>query len=208
VNIDPADEPGNQLGGFDIRWRLPKRVPLALYMQWIGEDGRGGGGAVGSWMRQIGAEHWGKVGRLDHRTHIEVSDSMCREGGFGFSDEKPNCAYGHGVYLTGYRYQGKVIGHPTDADGLSYSFGSTLVQSGGQMWNISLRYMKINRLGPADFRHTLSPTPQKVIDMQITHVRQTGLGQIYVGLGFSDADTQSGAAIDSDVSAFVRWSSK
>ena len=43
VNVDPADEPGNQLGGFDIRWRLPKQMPAALYMQWIGEDGRGGG---------------------------------------------------------------------------------------------------------------------------------------------------------------------
>ena len=99
VNVDPADEPGNQLGGFDLRWKLPKRVPMALYMQWIGEDGRGGGGAVGSWLRQVGFEHWGSIGGLNHRTHLEVSDSTCREGGFGFSDAKPNCAYGHEIYL-------------------------------------------------------------------------------------------------------------
>jgi hypothetical protein len=36
VNVDPADEPGNQLGGFDIRWSLPRQIPVALYMQWIG----------------------------------------------------------------------------------------------------------------------------------------------------------------------------
>ena len=48
VNVDPEDEPGNQLGGIDIRWALPRQIPVALYMQWIGEDGRGGGGAIGS----------------------------------------------------------------------------------------------------------------------------------------------------------------
>ncbi|MCH9695888.1 MAG: capsule assembly Wzi family protein [Gammaproteobacteria bacterium] len=207
VNISPDDEPGNQLGGFDIRWRLPKDLPLALYMQWIGEDGRGGGGAIGSWMRQVGVEHWGQIGAGAYRSHIEVTDSMCREGGFGFSDAKPNCAYGHGVYLTGYRYKGKAIGHPMDGDGLSYSFGSTLVQSGGHMWNISLRYMEINRLGPTNPRHTLSPTLQKVFDMQITHMRQTRLGRFHFGLAHRDADSLSEATLESDVSAFLRWSS-
>ena len=56
VNVAPEDEPGNQLGGIDIRWSLPGNIPVATYMQWIGEDGRGGGGAIGSWMRQLGLE--------------------------------------------------------------------------------------------------------------------------------------------------------
>ena len=51
VNVSPDDEPGNQLGGFDIRYSLPRQIPIAAYMQWIGEDGRGGGGAIGSWLR-------------------------------------------------------------------------------------------------------------------------------------------------------------
>ena len=55
VNIDREDEPGNQLAGIDIRWSLPKQIPIALYMQWIGEDGRPNGGLVGSWSRQLGA---------------------------------------------------------------------------------------------------------------------------------------------------------
>ena len=80
VNVDAEDEPGNQLGGFDIRWVLPKDLPVALYMQWIGEDGRGGGGAIGSWLRQLGAEYWRQVGNFSHRTHIEISDTMCRKG--------------------------------------------------------------------------------------------------------------------------------
>jgi len=38
ANVDPEDEPGNQLAGFDIRWTLPKQTPVALYIQWIAED--------------------------------------------------------------------------------------------------------------------------------------------------------------------------
>ena len=208
VNVDPEDEPGNQLGGFDLRWTLPKRIPVALYMQWIGEDGRGGGGAIGSWLRQVGVEHWGRIGDLSHRTHIEVSDSMCREGGFGFSFKKPNCAYGHSIYQTGYRYRSRSIGHPGDGDTLSYSFGSTLVQSAGHTWNISLRFMEINRIGAPDPRHTLSPTRQDMTDIQLSHVRATRFGRFYAGLGYYNVEDEFSSASESDVSAFLQWSSR
>ena len=208
VNVDPDEEPGNQLGGFDIRWRLPKGMPAALYMQWIGEDGRGGGGAVGSWMRQVGIESWGTVLGLSHRTHFEVSDAMCREGGFGFSDQKPNCAYEHSIYETGYRYQGRSIGHGTDGDSLSYSIGSTLVQSAGHTWNLSLRYMKINRTGAPNVRHTLSPTGRDLADLQLSHVRYSRVGQWRAGVGYARTEARTTGDTDSDVSAFIQWSSR
>jgi hypothetical protein len=207
VNIDPADEPGNQLGGFDLRWSLPRRVPVALYMQWIGEDGRGGGGAIGSWLRQLGVEHWGTIGGLSHRTHIEVSDTMCREGGFGFSFQKPNCAYGHSIYRTGYRYRSRAAGHPGDGDTLSYSLGSTLVQSSGHVWNLSLRFMEINRVGAPDSRHTLSPTPQDLTDIQLSHERDTRFGRFVGGIGYSRIQSLATGTADSDVTAFIQWSS-
>ena len=206
VNIDPEDEPGNQLGGFDIRWTLPRKIPAAFYMQWIGEDGRGGGGAIGSWLRQVGVEHWGRIGAIAHRTHFEVSDSMCREGGFGFSDKKPNCAYEHSIYRTGYRYSGRVMGHPTDGDTRSYSIGSTLVQSGGQTWNLSARYMEINRLGEANPRHSLSSTPLDVIDVQVSYETLTRFGRFYAGLAFSRSDDLATGINSSETGAFLRWS--
>ena len=207
VNVDPEDEPGNQLGGFDIRWSLPKEIPVALYMQWIGEDGRGGGEGIGAWLRQVGAEYWGTIGSLSHRTHVEVSDSMCREGGFGFSDPVSNCAYQHSIYQTGYRYRGRAIGHGTDADSLSYSIGSTLVQSAGHSWNIALRYMEINREGLPDSRHSLSPTPQEQMDLQISHERMTAYGRFYAGLGARRLDDTASGESNSDFTAFIQWSS-
>jgi hypothetical protein len=207
VNVDPEDEPGNQLGGFDVRWALPRDIPAAFYMQWIGEDGRGGGQGVGSWLRQFGMEFRGTAGSLSHRTHIEISDSMCREGGFGFSDKKPDCAYEHSIYRTGYRYRGRNIGHPGDGDTLSYSIGSTLVQSAGPVWNASLRYMEINREGSPNSRHTLTPTRQDMYDLQISHERLTHYGRFHAGLGYSCTDDQATGISNSDVSGFIQWSS-
>lgn len=208
INVEAEDEPGNQLGGIDIRWVLPREIPAAVYMQWIGEDGRQGGGSIGSWLRQLGVEHWGRIAGISHRTHFEVSDTMCREGGFGFSDKKPNCSYEHGVYRTGYRYEGRVLGHGADGDAMSYSMGSTLVQSAGHTWNATIRYMEINREGAANPRHTISPTPQDILDIQLTHERETRFGRFYAGIAYEDIDDEASGQSDSDFAAFLHWSSR
>ncbi len=208
VNVDPDSEPGNQLGGFDVRWRLPRNLPLAFYMQWIGEDGRGGGEGIGSWMRQLGVEAWGQLGDSSHRTFVEVADTLCREGGFGFSFRKPNCGYEHSIYQTGYRYQGRSLGHGTDGDSLSYSIGSTLVQSAGHTWNLSFRYMEINRTGSPNERHTLTPTGRDTVDVQLSHARDTKLGHWHAGLGYARTEDRTTSETETDVSAFIQWSSR
>ncbi len=133
---------------------------------------------------------------------------MCQEGGFGGSDNKPNCAYEHFIYQTGYRYKGRSIGHGADGDTLSYSIGSTLVQTADHSWNVSLRYMEINRQGVPNPRHTLSPTPQERIDIQISYDRSTGLGRFYVGIGYSYLDDESSGTDSSEVTGFIRWSTR
>ncbi|MDJ0751163.1 MAG: capsule assembly Wzi family protein [Woeseiaceae bacterium] len=208
VNVDADEEPGNQLGGFDIRWRLPKGVPAALYMQWIGEDGRGGGGAIGSWLRQLGLEAWGEIGGFSHRTHFEVSDTTCRQGGFGFSGMVPNCAYEHFIYTTGYRYQGRSIAHGADGDSLAYSIGSTLVQSAGNSWSVLLRHMEINRVGTLLDTHTLSLEPYETTDVLVSHSWRTQWGAFNAGVGYMRVRSSSPELHDSDVSAFIRWSSR
>jgi hypothetical protein len=210
-NTTPEDEPGNQMAGYDIRWSLPKEIPVALYMQWTAEDGRPQGVPLGSLLRLVGAEYWGTVGRLAHRTHVEVADTMCREGGFGFGDKKPDCAYNHPLYPTGYRYNRRVMGHSIDGDGRSFSLGSTLVQEKGQTWNLTLRYMQINMMnveGNPNRRHSLSPTPQDRADIQLTHVRSTSLGRIHIGIGYSYLDDEATGANTSDITGFVSWSTR
>lgn len=208
VNVDSEDEPGNQLAGIDIRWSLPRGIPATAYMQWIGEDGRGGGEGIGSWMRQLGLEVYGSVGDLTHRTHVEVSDTECREGGFGFATQKPDCAYEHPIYSSGYRYKGKAIGHGIDGDGLSYSAGTTLVQSGGHVLNISLRHMELNRRGSPQPNHSVAPTALDLTDIQISYERQSRFGRFTVGAGYVDIDDRVNGIATSDTSFFLQWQSR
>jgi hypothetical protein len=156
----------------------------------------------------VGAEHWGTIGGLSHRTHIEVAETICREGGFGSSEKKPNCAYRHPLYPTGYRYNKRVMGHSIDADGRSYSLGSTLVQSAGHTWNISLRFMQINIEGSPDSGHSLSATPQERTDVQLSHERLTRFGRVQIGVGYSFIDDEVSGVDSSDFTGFVRWSTR
>jgi hypothetical protein len=207
-NTTPEEEPGNQLAGYDIRWSLPKNIPVALYMQWTAEDGRPQGVPLGNFLRLAGAEYWGMIGGLAHRTHIEVAETTCREGGFGSSGKKPDCAYNHPLYPTGYRYNKRVMGHSIDGDGRSYSLGSTLVQSAGHTWNVSLRYMQINQEGNPNPNHSLSATPQDRADIQLTHERLTRFGRFHVGVGYSYVDDEASGADISDFTGFIRWSTR
>ena len=189
VNVNPDEEPGNQLGGVDLRWALPYRhVPLAFYLQWIGEDSRHGGPQIGNWLRQVGLEFWGTAfrERWQQRTHIEVADTMCQEGGVGFGTEKPNCAYNHSLHKTGYRYLGQAIGHGLDGDGLSYTLGSTLTGQNGRSWSLLARYLEINRAGSPDAAHSLSPTPQRITEISVSHSRRLGIGTLRAGLGYQE----------------------
>jgi len=208
ANVDPDDEPGNQLAGIDIRWTLPRQIPLALYMQWIAEDTRKTGAQLHLWTKQVGVEYWGSLGSATHRTHFEIVNSSCHLGALGEGSKRPNCAYGHFIYQTGYRYKARSIGFSGDSDTLSYSIGSTLVQSAGHSWHISLRYMEINRIGVPNARHTLSPTPQELTDLQISHERHTKFGRFYAGIGFAQLEDQASSTSTSDVTGFIQWSSQ
>ncbi len=205
VNVAPENEPGNQLAAIDVRWSLPHQIPVAFYLQWTGEDTRKGGPELGSWLRQAGIEVWGGTGELQHRTHVEISDTTCQEGGAGSGGAKPNCAYEHSIYRTGYRYENRVIGHSSDGDGLSYSLGSTFVPQAGHYWNVLLRKVEINREGSSSARHTLSATPQDLLGIQLSHSRVTAIGRFDIGLGFSRLDDELTGEETDDVSAFLQW---
>lgn len=206
ANVNPENEPGNQLGGIDMRWNLPKQIPVAIYMQWIAEDTRQTGGSLHQWLEQAGVEFWGTIGNISHRTHIEWGDTLAKLGAMGEGSPVPNSAYNHFIFRTGYRYNGRAIGHFMDGDGRSISLGSTFVQSDGHTINVSARYVEINRAGQPDLHHTLSPTPQEFTDIQVSYERLTRFGRFYAGVGYSKLDDQASALSTTDTSAFLRWS--
>ena len=97
------------------------------------------------------------------------------------------------------------IGYSTDGVSLSYSLGSTLVQSDDHSRNVLIRQMEINRVGGPNPRHTLASSPLDDSDIQASHERVTSIGTIRVGAGYLrseelDVGTASGAL------GFIQWS--
>lgn len=204
VNVDEEEEPGNQLAGLDVRW-APRSLAgsTAFYAQWIGEDTRQGGPQIGSWMRQIGAEYSGMVfdSGWSHRTFVEYSDTICREGGLGFSKKKFSCAYEHGTYQTGYRYEGRSIGQGIDGQGTSLSIGSIWIGRQDETWQFSARHIDTNQGPTPRPGHTVSPNPVEVDEILAIYERPLWIGRLRAGLGYRDVQDSVDPLRD-DASAF------
>ncbi|MDH4261142.1 MAG: capsule assembly Wzi family protein, partial [Gammaproteobacteria bacterium] len=90
-----AQQPGNQMAGFDLRWSLPW-APVAVYAQAIGEDEANF--MPSKYLGLFGAEAWGGWGERSWRAHVEYADTTCA---FYQSDPQFGCAYQNGIYTDG-----------------------------------------------------------------------------------------------------------
>jgi len=197
---DLAEQPGNQLAGFDVRWSWPgARVPLALYAQGIGEDEAGF--MPSKYLGLFGAELWGDLGGGSWRAHVEYADTAC-----DFLNDPPEfgCAYTNAIYTSGYRYRGRVQGHSMDADGESIGVGALFVDEAGHRWELLARDVKLNRAGVA-LGHSLATAPATVRDLSLTHERSYAWGNIALSLGYSDVDGTGAAAVPDGVRGFATW---
>jgi hypothetical protein len=103
-----AEQPGNQMAGYDLRLRSPWRaLPLAFYTQWIGEDEAGG--LPSKFIGQFGLETWGSTRfaswRLESRVQRHRVQLHARAPEF-------NCAYRNSIYPQGYAYRGRSSATP------------------------------------------------------------------------------------------------
>jgi hypothetical protein len=200
-NDQPLEEqPGNQLGGFDLRWSWPgAQVPLALYAQAIGEDEAGF--MPSKYLGLFGLETWGDVGGGSWRVHLEYADTACD---FLASPPEFGCAYASSVYTSGYRYRGRVIGHSTDADGESVGGGILYLDPGGHRWELLGRHVKLNRAGVAA-GHSLADTAASLTDLALTHERVYAWGNIAVSVGYTDPASNGPSSLDDGVRGFLTW---
>ena len=205
-NVGAADEPGNQLAGLDGRWSFRER-PFAVYGQWIGEDSRQGGPQIGSFMRLIGAETSGNVRSTawQHRTYVELADTTCQQGGGGFGGDDFNCAYQHGTFQTGYRYQNQPLGYPTDSDSESMSVISVLNGPRNQTYEFAAYSVRINQGPIAAQPHSLSPTPASRYGVDIGYVRDFPLGRLRLRLSVAEQRDQLTGQSETDSALAIEW---
>ena len=203
-NVDPADEPGNQLGGYDIRLSAASLgVPVALYTQRIGEDEQNFKPSL--FLTQIGAETWGQLGSLGTvRVYLEVADTLA--GGNLTGDGSPNTAYNHPIYSDGMRFRNRSIGHTTDNDSKIWTLGVLLNDVADATWALTLAAGDLNRVGDPDTANTLTPIKQEYLGGELLHSRKLPLGTLRASVGLESVKTPSTGATEDDWRLFLDWS--
>jgi hypothetical protein len=136
---DRSQEPGNQLAGIDLRWKVLD-LPIALYGQVAGEDEDNF--FPNSLLFQYGIEGWKDLGGSTLRVFAEYADLTSY---WWTGDPRTrNITYGHHIYGEGYRYRGRPIGHWADQDSQILSLGGLLQRKDGIGWGATLRTGELN----------------------------------------------------------------
>lgn len=146
-NVAANQEPGNQLAGYDLRYRVP-RTNFAIYYQGNGESIDNGNWRPRILTQLVGAELWSgsSAGGASWRTFVEFAGTTCGEWGSG----RPagagfGCAYENGLFTGGYRFRGRVMGHSVDRDAQLYTLGGLYIDTAGRSWEVRVRKGTLNR---------------------------------------------------------------
>jgi hypothetical protein len=183
------DQPGNQMAGYDLRLRSPwRKLPVAFYSQWIGEDEAGG--LPSKFLALFGVESWFAAGSNSLRVRAEFADTTCN---FSRRDPDFGCAYRNSLYPQGYAYRGRAIGHSMDNDSRMYTLAALLNRTNGDVLSLAVRRVELNRDGG---EHAISDVPLDVDNVELRYSRTFGSVRVSVGAGFDDpglsADSHSG----------------
>jgi len=191
-----AEQPGNQMAGYDMRLRSPwRRLPLAFYTQWIGEDEAGG--MPSKFIGQFGLESWMNSRLGNWRLRAEYNDTACN-----FDRQTPEfgCAYRNSIYPQGYAYRGRIIGSSMDNDSRMYTFAALLNRPDGDSMSFTMRRAELNRDGGS---HAISDVPLDVDNVELRYSRGLWAGRISVGVSYEYPSTGQQAA--SPLHAFLTW---
>ncbi|MDB2409803.1 capsule assembly Wzi family protein [Pseudomonadales bacterium] len=139
IAIDGSNEPGNQQASIDARYNFSlAQTSSALYFQFTGEDEAGGLPSRG--LVQLGLESSFLYRNIQHRFVLEASDTSSES----YSTKRPNYAYEHGIYRSGYRYKQRPIGASIDNDSRLISLSADHYLASGQQFSWSLAAIDLN----------------------------------------------------------------
>jgi hypothetical protein len=196
-----SEQPGNQMGGFDVRWSLPW-APVAVYAQAIGEDEANL--MPSKYLGLAGVEVWGGWGDRSWRAHVEAADTTC---GFYESEPEYGCAYRNAIYFDGYQYLDRSIGHAIDGDSRQIAGGLLLVNGDGSSWELALQQAKVNRRGANDV-HSVSLVPEELRSIDLHHRRALLGGDLRIGIGYEERAATGNDTNQDDFRGYLQWSGR
>lgn len=201
AQLTKAEEPGNQLGGYDIRWAgNVLSQPTAFYAQVIGEDEAGGLPSRLFGMAGIEASGgWQDTG-ASWRAYLELANTT---GGLLRDETFYNMVYNHGIYQSGYRYRDKSLGHGADNDSKIQTLGLLLSDRHEHAWHLTGRRAEFNRddggLNP------FSPRHRKYRSLELRHERPFYSGQITMDIGVHYSRLVAEGSSETDPNLAVMW---
>jgi hypothetical protein len=203
AGVGAENEPGNQMAGLDFRWSPSFiKIPVSAYGQLIGEDEAGG--FPSRYLVQLGVEGTGYFNdRWSYRWFAELAGTSCDF----ITTDIFNCAYRQRIYRSGYTFRKRPIGHGADNDARLISAGWVMADAADSQWRALLRFGDLNRGGPPDPVHTITPTPQEIMSLDVSHSRAFSFGVIDIGAGYEDVDDEASGTSQSDGRLYLQWRS-
>lgn len=207
-NVAANQEPGNQLAGYDLRWRIPGGVPVAIYYQTNGESIDNGNWRPRKLTNLIGVETWSRPveGGGSWRAFVEYAGTACGDIGFrSGNDPIYGCAYENEVFIGGYRRLGRVIGHSVERDARLFTLGALYADAAGRTWEVRVRKAELNRGAIGVTRPTNTVVPVAA-DLWNAEAKLTGTwsGFVYdVGVGIDRLDRVDRTSRNAAGRAFV-----
>jgi hypothetical protein len=129
---------GNHLAGFDIKYSFNIfERPVSVYAQRIGEDAAGTLNITDQASLFGVSTYFGNA-----KVHIETSDTNVSCGVSGSTGT--NCYYENGIYSSGYRFRGRVIGSTFDSDAKQITAGANIRFDGGAIAEVIIRKAELN----------------------------------------------------------------
>ena len=84
--------------------------------------------------------------------------------------------YNHFIYLSGYRYLDKVIGHTLDSNSKYYSINAVLTKANG--FEVGLKYQNMLINTEANTQNRLSASREKINSLSLNITAQTSMGKL------------------------------
>jgi hypothetical protein len=207
-NVDPEEEPGNQLASYEIRWASPVgNLPYAVYFQHTGESIDNNIPRPYRSLDLLGLETWGagSSSGASWRAGLEWAQTRC--GGTENGEKLWDCAYNNGIFNPdGYRHYGRPLGHAMDGDGQMFSARYVRVDAAARTLSAVARYTKVNEGGIVpDLRHSIAPGPEDWISLDVTYRHPFASGWIEGGLGVDQRDRETSGDSSTLPRAWLRW---
>lgn len=188
-----ANEPGNQQGGYDIRYHVDfLSHPFSLYHQMMAEDGNSNSGKIfGQKVYTHGIDTRLNMFDRNWLVFLEFSDTYtdCTNpdrpslGEVGLGD----CFSEHFIYESGMRYKQEMIGTIYDNDSKSFVLGFISQMDELQSWEVKFRYLELNRddsdkyPDKPNYGNSVTKIAEDVISVSIKYQLRQGKFRFTVG---------------------------